>query len=305
MPWFALELEVDAREAGPLSDALLELGAQSVAIEDADAATAREAPLYDAPGTEAPGAWPHNRLSVLLAPQADAAALVEHAARSAGLCTAPPYRVTRIDDVDWVRRSQSQFAPLRTGERLWIVPTWCAPPAEEGALVVRLDPGLAFGTGTHPTTALVLAWLERTLRGDGQGAGRAPRRVLDYGCGSGILALAAAKLGASEVNAVDLDPQALEACAANAHANGVALGVAAPEALPPGDYDVIVANILAQPLIELAPLFATRARRGTRLALAGVLAEQSAQVIEAYAPAFDLCVERECEGWALLTGARR
>jgi ribosomal protein L11 methyltransferase len=304
MPWLALQFEVAGPQAEALSEALLELGAESVTIEDADAATPEESPLYAEPA--APRVWPRNRLSALVALQTDAATLIATAAHAAGLRASPAYRVAQIEDQDWVRRTQSQFAPLRVGERLWIVPSWCAPPALQDAVFVRLDPGLAFGTGSHPTTQLVLAWLERALGGADR-AGRAcgPLRVLDYGCGSGILALAAAKLGASAVVAVDLDPQALAACAANARANGVSIRIAPPDALPSGTYDLIAANILAEPLIGLAPLFAARSRRGTRIALSGVLAEQAAQVMAAYAPAFDLCVERTNEGWALLAGERR
>ena len=297
MPWLALELEVDGAHAEAIADALLELGAQSVTTEDADAGGARESALYAEPGWSAAAGWRHHRLSALLAPDADVASILAQAARAAGLVARPPFTTTVVDDADWVRGARSQFAPLRVGDRLWIVPSWCAPPAEEGALVVRLDPGLAFGTGSHPSTRLVLAWLERTLRG--------AEHVLDYGCGSGILALAAARLGASQVAAVDLDPQALEAAAANARANALALRLAAPQTLPAGDYDVIVANILAMPLVALAPVLAARARAGARLALSGILEAQAAEVRAAYAPQFDLSVAGSEEGWVLLAGARR
>lgn len=308
MGWVAIELEVDAPQAGPMSDALLELGAQSVTIEDADAAAERESALYAEPGTDAADAWPRNRLSALFALRTDPAALIGAAAHAAGLRVPPAYRIAQIGDEDWVRRTQSQFTPQRVGEKLWIVPSWCAPPAEEeGAVVVRLDPGVAFGTGTHPTTRLVLRWLERILRGaeDKAASPRRLLRVLDYGCGSGILALAAAKLGAFEVVAIDLDPQAREACAANARANGVTLQVAPPDALPAGAYDVIAANILAQPLVGLSPLFAARMRAGARIALSGILQGQAAEVVAAYASAFKLGVERIEDGWALLAGIRR
>ena len=307
MPWLALQLEVEAPQAEALSEALLDLGAQSVTIEDAHAATPEGAPLYAEPGTGALRMWPHSRLSALVALQTDAAALIAAAAHAAGLPTAPAYRVARLDDEDWVRRTQSQFAPLRVGERLWIVPSWCAPPAAQDAVVVRLDPGLAFGTGSHPTTSLVLAWMESALRGSADRAGprRGAWRVLDYGCGSGILALAAAKLGAREVVAIDLDPQALGACEANARANGVFIRIAQPDALPAGEFDLIAANILAQPLIGLAPLFAARTRPAARIALSGVLCDQATQVIAAYASAFELRVERVSDGWALLAGERR
>jgi len=297
MAWIALELEVEGSAAESLADALLEGGAQSVCTEDADAGTTRESPLYREPPWERSSAWPRNRISALLAPGADAASVVAEAARSAGLGAPPAYRVRELAEADWVRRTQAQFPPLRVGERLWIVPSWCAPPPQPDALVVRLDPGVAFGTGSHPTTRLALRWLERTLR--------PADRVLDYGCGSGILALAAAKLGAAAVVAVDLDPQALEAAAANARANAVALQLADPEHLPAGDHDLIVANILARPLAGLVPIFAARTRVGARIALSGVLAAQAAELIAAYRPYFALRPGAREEGWALLEGTRR
>jgi ribosomal protein L11 methyltransferase len=296
MPWRALELEVDAAHAEALGEALLELGAQSVATEDADAGSAQEAPLYAEPVWGAAAAWRRNRICALFGLDVDVAVLVAAAAQVAGLEPIPAFRTSRVEDEDWVRRTQAQFGPLRIGEHLWIVPSWSEPPREEG-VVVRLDPGLAFGTGSHPSTRLALAWLAALVRGG--------ERLLDYGCGSGILALAAAKLGAAEVAAVDLDPQAREAAAANAQANGVPLGVFAPEALPAGDYDLLVANILAQPLIGLAPVFAARTRAGARIALSGILASQAGEVAAAYAAAFDLTVAAAEEDWVLLAGGRR
>ncbi len=297
MPWRALELEADAAHAEAITEALLELGAQAVATEDAEAGSAAEAPRFAEPCCDAPTAWRRNRISALVGLEADIPALVAAAARAAGLGAIPPFRVVRVEDEDWVRRTQAQFGPIRVGEHLWIVPSWCEPPRAPGALVLRLDPGLAFGTGSHPSTRLALAWLERSIRGG--------ERVLDYGCGSGILALAAVRLGAAQASAVDLDPQALEAAAANARANGVRLELHAPEALPPGDYDLIVANILAQPLVRLAPELAARARPGARLALSGILTGQADEVAAAYAAAFETAVEPGEEGWALVTGVRR
>jgi ribosomal protein L11 methyltransferase len=185
---------------------------------------------------------------------------------------------------------------------LWVVPSWCDPPIASEAVVVRVDPGLAFGTGSHATTRLMLGWLERVLSGPQP---RGAWRVLDYGCGSGILALAAAKLGAAEAVAIDLDPRALEACAENARANGVSIRIGLPQALPAGHYNVVVSNILARPLIDLAPLFAACTAPGARAALSGVLAEQAEQVQAAYAGEFDFCIEALSEGWALLAGKRR
>jgi len=278
--WLSITLELDPPQAEALSEALIEAGAQSVALD----------PVGDR-------AAPCTRLTVLAAANADPAALVSEAARTAALAT-PNYRVARLDDQDWVRRSQAQFGPLQVSDTLWIVPSWHQPPAAAAAAtVVRLDPGLAFGTGSHASTRLVLRFLERSVR--------AGDRVLDYGCGSGILAIVAAKLGAGEIAAVDIDPQALEAAASNARQNGVALQASAPDALAPGAYDLIVANILAGPLIALAPLLAARTRRGGRIALSGILDEQAGGVAAAYARDFETRVGASEEGWALVEGMRR
>jgi len=297
MAWLALELEVAAAHAEAMADALLELGAISVSSTDADAGTAQESPLYAEPALAAAFAWRRNRLTALVAPRTDVAHLLEAAAHAAGLAAAPRATTTRVEDQDWVRRTQSQFGPIRAGAHLCIVPSWCEVPDDDHMVVVRLDPGLAFGTGSHPSTRLVLAWLERSLRGG--------ERVLDYGCGSGILALAAAKLGAADIAAVDVDPQALEASAANARVNGVELRLATPGALAAEEFDVIVANILARPLIALAPELAARARTGARLALSGILDAQASEVGSAFAPNFETCAAASEDGWTLIAGVRR
>jgi len=276
VPWLSITLELDALQAEALSEALMEAGADSVALDPVESAGTRV------------------RLSALTGEGADARALVAAAAAAASL-TAPAFSLARLEDDDWVRRAQAQFGPIRVSDALWIVPSWHEPP-DPRALVVRLDPGLAFGTGSHASTRLVLQALEKCLRGGD--------RVLDYGCGSGILAIAAAKLGAQEIAAVDIDPQALAATAANAEANGVSLRVASPESLPAETYDVVLANILAGPLIALAPLLAARTRKGGRLLLSGILEAQAAEVTRAYAPDFDLATRATDEGWALLEGAR-
>ena len=275
MPWLALTLEVEAAQTEALSDALMERGAQSVWIEQSER--------------------PRNRLHALLAQDADPAALLGSAAAQAGI-GAPAFTIQPVADQDWVRATQAQFAPICIAGRLWVVPSWHQPPRDAPA-VVRLDPGMAFGTGSHPSTRLVLGWLARTLA---PGAS-----VLDYGCGSGILAIVAAKLGAARVDAVDVDPLALATTTDNARANGVGLRAFAPERLLPGDYDVVVANILSQPLIVLEPLLAARTRPGGRIALAGILAAQSAEVVAAYAGDFDAGVAASEEGWDLVEGRRR
>jgi ribosomal protein L11 methyltransferase len=274
VPWLSITLELDAPQAEAFSEALMEAGAESVALDPEGALM---------------------RVSVLAAENADGGALVAQAAGAAGL-PVPAFSTARLADEDWVRRSQSQFGPIRISQSLWIVPSWHEPP-DAAAMAVRLDPGLAFGTGGHASTRLVLNFLEQSLR-SGQ-------RVLDYGCGSGILAIVAAKLGAAEVDAVDIDPQALAATAANAIINGVQVRCAAPDALPAGNYDLVLANILAGPLIALQPLLAARARRGGRVALSGILETQAADVARAYAQDFDIAVTATDEGWALLAGTRR
>ena len=296
MAWQSLTLDIEAAEAEAMSDALLEQGAVSVCIEDADAGTEAEVPRYAEPTWVTPVAWRRHRLSVLLAPETEPGAAVERAARAAGLAIPPAYHVGSIADDDWVRRTQSQFAPVSIEGRLWIVPSWHEPP-DSRAPLLRLDPGMAFGTGTHPTTRLVLHFLTREIRGG--------EHVLDYGCGSGILAIAAAKLGAARIGAVDIDPQALQVTTENARANQVDLEVCAPDALVRGDYDVVVANILSNPLILLAPLICSLTRAGGRLALSGILESQASDVIAAYAPEIALSASGRDAGWVLLEGRRR
>ena len=282
--------------AEPLSDALMEAGALSVDVSDADAGTATERPIFDEPGgAPAPG-WARARVSALFTIEAEVPRALAQAFDAAGVPPSSAYEIGRVEDDDWVRRTQAQFTPQEVAPGLWIVPSWHALP-DPGATNVVLDPGLAFGTGTHPTTRLVLDFLERTVLGG--------ERVLDYGCGSGILAIAAAKLGAAQVDGVDVDPQALETACANAGRNGIALRATLPEALPAGSYDIVVSNILAQPLIVLAPLLAARTRPGGRIALAGILQAQAAELAAAYAPWFDTGTYGVQDDWALLAGVRR
>lgn len=301
MPWQSITLQLAEREAEALSEALLEAGALSVAIEDAQAGTPQETAHYAELDWDAPAAWRLSRLEVLLEPDADVDRILRESARAAGVAALPSPRRGCVDEADWVRRSQAQFAPLSVGARIWVVPSWHAAPADPGCVLIRLDPGLAFGTGSHPTTRLVLAWLEQRF---GQNLTPAPR-VLDYGCGSGILAIAAGKLGAAQVDAVDSDPQAIIAARDNAERNGVALRAHLPDALPDGEYDIVVANILANPLVMLAPLLTARTRRGGRIALAGLLSGQAAEIISAYGPAFEARVAATEDGWTLIDGVRR
>jgi ribosomal protein L11 methyltransferase len=293
MAWLAITLQADAEAAESLADALVEAGALSVTVDDADAGTPDEAAQFAEPGLAAPRAWPRNVLTILVAEDADPAAILAEAAQACGQ-PVPAYRVEPVADQDWVRATQAQFEPIRVTEGLWIVPSWCESPEPE-AINIAIDPGLAFGTGSHATTRLVLRWLSSTLR-PGQS-------VLDYGCGSGILAIAAGRLGAGDAWGVDIDPQALIAARDNATKNGVTAAFFTPEAAPDRPAEILVANILANPLVVLAPLLASRSTG--RIALSGVLESQAGEVIAAYAPYFDA---RKCEsedGWVLIEGERR
>ena len=294
MAWQRLALVVDGRHAEALADILEEEGALATEITDADAGTPREQAVFGEPGSEATP-WPRARISALLATEVDATTVLERALRASGVPVLGEPEFDRIEDADWVALTQRQFEPLRVGERLWIVPTWYAPP-DPGAVNVILDPGAAFGTGSHPTTRLCLAWLERHVR-----AGDA---VLDYGCGSGILGIAALKLGAGSATAVDVDPQALEAARYNSQANDVVLDVRDAHAPLPGAADITVANILANPLRMLAPLIANHTRPGGSIALSGILEGQAPAVAAAYAPWVRLEVAESDSGWVLLTGRR-
>lgn len=294
------ELTLSAeRGAEALADALLDAGALAVSVEDADADTADEVPLFGEPGLEpTQHAWKSSRLRVLV--EADRAESVV-AAASAALGVAAPRIEARmaVADTDWVRATQAQFPPTRISDRLWIVPSWHEPP-DPRAVAVRLDPGVAFGTGTHPTTRLVLRWIDAHLP--------AAATVLDYGCGSGILAIAAAKLGASSVTGTDIDPQALQAARHNSAANGVVARYTEPDALGQGTWDIVLANILSNPLKLLAPALAARVAPGGVLVLSGILDRQADDVIDAYraaAPQLALAVWAADDGWVCLAGRRR
>jgi len=288
---------VNAAEA--LADALLERGALSVSIEDASAGTLDERPLYGEPGFQlVQPAWARSKLRVLV--EDDGSDAMIQAACAATQSEATVETRVPVENTDWVRQSQSQFGPTRISERLWIVPSWHGPPDQQ-AVVVRLDPGIAFGTGTHPTTRLCLAWLDTALR---PGAS-----VLDYGCGSGILAIAAAKLGAGTVVGVDIDPQALAAARANSRANDVDASYTDLDGLSQSTitFDVVLANILSNPLKLLAPALVARTAPRGSLVLSGVLARQADEVIAAYRRAdarLALRVWRSDDGWVCLVGSR-
>lgn len=316
---FELVLLVPEAAVDEVGDALVALDALSVSVEDADAMTDAESALFGEPGMPPPKeGWQRSRVVALFPTDAvarDAAQLLAVQDFFVG-CTVQGVRP--VPDQDWVRLTQSQFEPVEITPSFWIVPTWHEPPAA-AQQVIRLDPGLAFGTGTHPTTRMCLRWIaqhgpgsfagqlqERQHPLGGPGAARGGgdvSRVLDYGCGSGILAIGAAKFGAHEIIAVDIDPAAVESTRLNAEANHAVLSAGLPD-LARGEHDLVLANILATPLKVLAPLLCSHVRPGGQLVLAGILARQADELIEAYAPWVTLQVSDEEDGWILMTAVK-
>ncbi|MDI3489812.1 MAG: 50S ribosomal protein L11 methyltransferase [Thauera propionica] len=296
--WISVTLQADAAKAEALSDALMEAGALSVSIEDADAGTEAETPQFGEPGHLPTALWDHSRVIALVDGDTDdatLAALLTEASQAAGFTVVPPYTTEQVAEQNWVQLTQSQFDPIRITDRLWIVPSWHEAP-DPAAINIELDPGMAFGTGSHPTTRLCLEWLCDSVT---PGCS-----VLDYGCGSGILAIAAAKLGAGDVLGVDIDEKAVEAARNNAERNATTIRLQ-HSGTPVGDtFDVVVANILTNPLCVLAPAIAARVAPGGKVALSGVLETQAEQVIEAWAPFIALQVGATHEGWIRLEGQR-
>ena len=375
MPWLTLTVTAPEQQAETLSETLLELGALSVDVYDADADTPDEQAIFGEPGEAPPrhgavepsgagGAagrllpqsagfasnvsqppphlWSHNRVTALFAENAPVDIIMLKAAHAIGLAQPPAYHTEALADNDWVRLTQSQFDPIRISQRLWIVPTWHTP-ADANAINITLDPGLAFGTGSHPTTRLCLRWLDANIHGG--------ESVLDYGCGSGILAIAALKLGAASAIGVDVDAQAVQSSRDNAAANHVAAQFCLPDACPDKttnkttshltkplkrqvigynhstklskddsqvagyepsrraapqqQVDIVVANILTNPLKVLAPLLAAATRQGGQVVLSGILSEQAEDVMKIYAQWFDLKPPVMEDGWACLSGVKR
>ena len=297
---FELLLLVPQGCVDEVGDALMEeLDALSVSVEDADAHTDAESPLFGEPGMPAPApGWTRSVLRALFAREAqalDAATALLAQDWTQGLRV---QSLTPVEDQDWVRLTQSQFEPVQITPDFWIVPSWHEPPAQ-ARCIIRLDPGLAFGTGTHPTTRMCLRWTAQ------QAAQRSAawQRVLDYGCGSGILGIGAALHGAQHIDAVDIDEAALESTRANAQANGVRLSVGTPE-LAQGGYELVYANILATPLKLLAPVLSAHVQAGADLVLAGILARQADELTQAYAPWLPLSTADSEDGWILMTARR-
>ena len=299
MSWIEIVIEVAREHAESLSDALMDAGALSVSVEDADFGTDAEQPLFGEPGMEpTEAAWERSRVVALAAADADVAAVVAAASAACKIADgALGYSVRSVADQDWVRLTQSQFEPIHIGRNIWVVPSWHEAP-DPDALILELDPGLAFGTGSHPTTRLCMEWLETNTPANAS--------VLDYGCGSGILALVARKCGAGEVIGVDIDPQAIVSARENSARNHCEIAYALPEefgaANPGRRYDIVVANILSSPLKLMAPMLAGRVAPGGNLVISGVLARQADEVCAAYAPFIAMSVAAEQDGWVALAG---
>ncbi len=290
---FELRLLVPESGVESVSDALDVLDALSVSVEDADAATDAEQALFGEPGMPPPKeGWQRSRVMALFHTEALAHEAVAVLTPQEFFDGCEVLGIGAVPDQDWVRLTQSQFAPVEITPDFWIVPTWHEPPAQ-ASKVIRLDPGLAFGTGTHPTTRMCLRWI--ATRGGLEG-----QRVLDYGCGSGILAIGAAKYGAIDIDAVDIDEAAVTSTRLNAEANGVQLKTGLPDAVD-GRYQTVLANILATPLKVLAPLLCERIAPGGALVLAGILERQADELKAAYAPYVELTVSDSEDGWILMT----
>jgi len=296
MTFLIATMELERDQADTLGDALMEAGALSVNVEDAQEGTADEKPIFGEPGASS-GLWDRCLMSAMFAADVDVSAALQAACASVGM--APPmHTLTSLDDVDWVMKNREQFQPIHISDRVWIVPTWHQAPQPD-AINISLDPGVAFGTGSHPTTRLCLQWLEENLS-------RLPQPlVLDYGCGSGILAIAAMKLGAAKAIGVDIDPQAVEAARQNAKQNVAEIEFSTSDLPLVAMADITVANILANPLKVLAPLLASHTRAGGLLVLAGILDHQADDIIAIYRDWFDLSVWKRDEGWSCIAGMRR
>lgn len=292
---FELRLMAPEDRVDTLCEALDALDALSVSVEDADAQTDAEQALFGEPGMPPPKeGWQRSRVIALFPDEAQAKEASSVLALQDFFEGCEVLGVAPVPEQDWVRLTQSQFAPVEVTPEFWIVPTWHEPPGQ-AKQVIRLDPGLAFGTGTHPTTRMCLRWI--ATRGDGA---LANLRVLDYGCGSGILAIGAAKFGSTDIDAVDIDEAAVSSTVLNAEANGVKLKAGLPEAAK-GEYDIVLANILATPLKVLAPLLRSHVKAGGSLVMAGILERQADELKEAYAPYATLEVSDAEDGWILMT----
>lgn len=296
MAWLNVIIEAHENTAETISDTLMALGALSTSIEDAYADTQNEQAIFGEPGDPPPGIWQKSLVTAMFDEDANIAALIT-ALQDETKLTNFVYRTEKIEEQDWVRATQSQFNPIQISEKLWIVPTW-HNVADTSAINIILDPGLAFGTGSHPTTHMCLAWLTEHVKPD--------QSVLDYGCGSGILAIAAKKMGAKQVCGVDIDTQAIEASLFNAKQNQVEVDFFNAEQFTQSQtYDIVVANILSSALTVLAPVLASACKQGGEIALSGILKEQTQELTTLYAQWFKMNEPIMMDAWVLLTGTKK
>ena len=295
MPWISLKIQAQDNTADLISDTLMAQGALSAIIEDANADTLDEQPIFGEPGDPPPGIWQQNLVSALFDDGADVAKIMADLQRKTKLSNLQ-YSTETIEEQDWVRATQSQFDPIKITDKLWIVPTWHSAPNAD-AINIVLDPGLAFGTGSHPTTHLCLAWLTQTVTPQ--------NTVLDYGCGSGILAIAAKMLGASHVEGTDIDAQAIQASLYNAEQNHVCADFYHASQYQTREFDIVVANILSSALSVLAPALAASCKTGGKIALSGILKEQAEAVSAIYAQWFNMQAPQFMDAWVLLTGTKK
>ena len=300
MAWLLLKIHANENNADAISDALMHIGALSASIEDANAETEQEQAIFGEPSSQAiqyppPGIWQQNIVTAMFDEDVDTAAVIAALVQETGIANFE-YSTETIAEQDWVRATQAQFDPIKITNNLWIVPTWHDAPNAD-AINIALDPGLAFGTGSHPTTSLCLEWLtQQSLQN---------HTVLDYGCGSGILAIAAKKLGAQQVVGVDIDAQAIIASRYNAEQNQVSINFIDASAFTHQVFDVVVANILSSALMVLAPVLAKYCKVGGKLALSGILAEQQPALIARYSEWFNMDAPTQKDAWILLTGTKR
>ena len=296
MPWQSISFQLPRKHADAFGDALMEQGAISVNVDDAEEGTSGEKPIFGEPGADT-GLWNACRLTALFAPDIDVSPIFSDIVKAFHIAP-PPFEITAIEDQDWVQRNREQFQPIRISNRVWIVPTWHRAPSED-TINISLDPGAAFGTGSHPTTRLCLQWLDANVKAAAQ------HTVLDYGTGSGILAIAAMKLGAAKACGVDIDPVAVEVARHNAAQNDVIVHFADGQSEVDFVADILVANILANPLRMLAPLLAAHTKPGGTLVLAGILNDQAEELIGIYHEWFVLSVWKSEDGWSCIAGQRR
>ncbi|HOY69519.1 MAG TPA: 50S ribosomal protein L11 methyltransferase [Methylotenera sp.] len=295
MPWISVKIQAQDNTADLISDTLMALGALSAIIEDANADTLDEQPIFGEPGDPPPGIWQQNLVSALFDDDADVVKIMADLQRKTKLSNLQ-YSTETIEEQDWVRATQSQFDPIKITDTLWIVPTWHSAPNPD-AINIVLDPGLAFGTGSHPTTHLCLAWLTQNVNPQ--------NTVLDYGCGSGILAIAAKLLGANHVEGTDIDTQAIQASLYNAEQNHVRADFYHASQYQTREFDIVVANILSSALSVLAPALAASCKTGGKIALSGILKEQAEAVSNIYAQWFNMQAPQFMDAWVLLTGIKK